>query len=288
MSTERRMSEEERLSFISHLLTTVMNMMSDRKFYPVRYHEREPPIDVWRQANRTYVMTSEDKMVMREKVLDTILEGSLSEVSSKLKMSFRMSQKGKGKGKSSIVRMARVFFLLADDMIKATAKGFIDEVLDTITEEVEILDREAKPLPHEYILIIPSNLRNFTHSSSLNVRKLKELLSDGPHRITVFTAASLLSNPTRHFIMPYMRVMRRLERDRHVKRMLQISSDLSPENYPKIRENDVVVKYLGARAGDIMEIIDKKDFTVTSMSSKRWRVVTKILRSVEEESLLMM
>jgi len=280
---ERRMTEEERLSFISKLLTTLMNMMKDRRFIP---EEKDYVInllsEVYNHANSDYVLSSEAKMTMKGLVLSNMLNNSLSDISEKLEMTFVKWYKKKA------VRFIRVFFILADDLVKSLDKLSIDKVITTIEGEVYSLSETQRSRPHEYIIILPSNLKNVTSFSSVNIRMLKERVNDGINRLTLFTASSLLSNPTRHFIMPDMRILGVKERERHIERMESISDDLRPEKYPKIKVNDIVVKYLGAKEGDILQVIDKKDFTVTSMSSKRWRIVTNVPRSVEEESLLMM
>jgi len=89
------------------------------------------------------------------------------------------------------------------------------------------------------------------------------------YTIELFYHSAILSNPSKFFLCPKMRILNEVER-----KLFLAETNLDPQNLREILTDDAMVRYLGAKEGDIIEI--ERDFVpvnIMDANNVSWSVV---------------
>jgi len=102
---------------------------------------------------------------------------------------------------------------------------------------------------------------------SLSEKVLSALVSHIAERenplVQVFLLASLYFNISKHKLAPKHRIISDMERSELAKKFPDFSK------FPRILSQDAMAKYIGARPGDVVEIVGMCE---SSAENKRWRI----------------
>jgi DNA-directed RNA polymerase I, II, and III subunit RPABC1 len=80
--------------------------------------------------------------------------------------------------------------------------------------------------------------------------------------VQVFLLAHLYFNYSKHYLVPKQRLLDDKER-------AEVSKKFDLSKLPRIESQDAMAKYLGARPGDVVEVLGMCE---TSGENKRWRI----------------